>query len=121
MLYSKTTGGFYDPEIHGEAVPSDCVEISKEAHAELLAEQSSGKVIVSDKKGLPQAVTPAAPVLTWDTVRSQRNALLSASDWTQLADAPVNKPAWATYREALRDITETFATPDAVVWPTKPE
>ena len=120
MLYSKTTGGFYDPEIHGEAVPSDCVEISKERHAELLAEQSSGKVIVSDKKGLPKAVDPVAPALTWDAIRAQRNALLSESDWTQLADAPVDKAAWATYREALRDITETFATPDAVVWPTKP-
>lgn len=120
MLYSKTTGGFYDPEIHGDAVPSDCVEISKERHDELLAEQSAGKVIVADKKGQPKAVAPSAPVLTWDDVRSKRNELLSASDWTQLADAPVDKAAWATYRESLRDITETFATPDAVVWPTKP-
>ena len=120
MLYSKTTGGFYDPEIHGDAVPDDCVEISKERHAELLAEQSSGKVIVADKKGKPQAVPAPAPVVTWDMVRSKRNELLSASDWTQLADAPVDKATWATYREALRDITETFATPDAVVWPTKP-
>lgn len=121
MLYSKTTGGFYDPEIHGEAIPTDCVEISNERHAELLAEQSAGKVIVGDAEGLPQAVTPAAPALTWDAVRSKRNALLAASDWTQLADAPVDKDAWATYRQSLRDITETFATPDAVVWPTKPE
>ena len=120
MLYSKTTGGFYDPEIHGESAPSDCVEISKERHAELLAEQSAGKVIVGDSEGLPQSVTPATPALTWDAVRSKRNALLSASDWTQLADAPVNKDAWASYREVLRDITETFATPDAVVWPPKP-
>ena len=120
MLYSKTTGGFYDPEIHGEAVPSDCVEISKERHDELLAEQSAGKVIVGDAEGMPQAITPAAPALTWDAIRVERNALLSASDWTQLADAPVDKAAWASYRETLRDITETFATPDAVVWPTKP-
>lgn len=120
MLYSKTTGGFYDPEIHGEAVPSDCVEISKERHAELLAEQSSGKVIVADKKGMPKAVDPAPVAITWDMVRSKRNELLAASDWTQLADAPVDKAAWATYRESLRDITETFDKPDAVVWPTKP-
>jgi len=120
MLYSKTSNAFYDPEIHGEAVPSDCVEISKERHDELLAEQSSGKVIVGDAEGLPQAVTPAAPAMTWDAVRSKRNAFLSASDWTQLADAPVDRAAWATYREALRNLTATFATPDAVVWPTRP-
>lgn len=121
MFYSKTTGGFYDPAIHGEAIPADAVEISKERHAELLTEQTNGKVIVGDKKGLPQAVDPAPIVVTWDAIRAERNRLLAASDWTQLADAPVDKPAWATYREALRDITETFATPDAVVWPTKPE
>ena len=120
MLYSKTHNAFYDPEIHGEAVPSDCVEISKERHAELLAEQSTGKVIVSDDEGLPHAVNPPAPVVTWDSVRSKRNALLAASDWTQLADAPVDKTSWAFYRQALRDITETFSTPDAVVWPSEP-
>lgn len=28
---------------------------------------------------------------------------------------------WRFYRQALRDIPETFAEPDNVVWPTKPE
>ena len=37
--------------------------------------------------------------------RSKRNYLLSDSDWTQVADAPVDATAWATYRQALRDIT----------------
>ncbi len=121
IYFSKTTGGFYDPAIHGSAIPADAVEISTEAHTELLAAQSAGKVIVGDKKGLPQAVDPAPIVVTWASLRAKRDALLSGSDWTQLADAPVDAAAWATYREALRDITETFATPDAVVWPTKPE
>ena len=120
MLYSKTTGGFYDPEIHGESVPSDCVEISKEAHAELLAAQSAGKVIVADKKGMPKAVAPSPVVVTWDVIRAKRDGLLAGSDWTQLSDAPVDKAVWATYRERLRDITETFATPDEVVWPARP-
>lgn len=121
LYYSKTTGGFYDPEIHGSAIPEDAVEISTEAHAELLAAQSAGKVIVGDADGLPQAVDPAPVVVTWDAIRAKRDALLAASDWTQLADAPVDAAAWATYRQSLRDLTETFATPAAVVWPTKPE
>ena len=63
-------------------------------------------------------------VLTYpisDLVRAERNALLSASDWTQVADAPVDKAAWATYRQALRDITAQAGFPHSVTWPTKPE
>lgn len=38
-------------------------------------------------------------------IRTHRNNLLTECDWTQVADAPVDKTAWATYRQALRDIT----------------
>lgn len=56
----------------------------------------------------------------WDQVRDQRNGLLSSSDWTQLPDSPVDSSAWATYRQKLRDIPQTFSTPESVVWPAKP-
>lgn len=55
------------------------------------------------------------------SVRSQRNALLSESDWTQVPDAPVDQAAWKTYRQALRDITSQQGFPYEVTWPTKPE
>ena len=55
-----------------------------------------------------------------DGVRSQRNQLLSESDWTQVADAPVNKAAWATYRQALRDVTQQAGFPWDVQWPVAP-
>jgi len=54
-------------------------------------------------------------------VRRDRNDLLSASDWTQVADAPVDKAAWATYRQALRDVTSQTGFPWEVTWPSKPE
>jgi hypothetical protein len=56
----------------------------------------------------------------WEQNRLQRNARLASSDWTQLPDAPVDALVWATYRQALRDITEA-ADPFAVVWPTAPQ
>ena len=34
------------------------------------------------------------------SVREQRNQKLKDSDWTQVADAPVDQAAWATYRQA---------------------
>jgi len=58
--------------------------------------------------------------LAWDRVRAERDRLLAASDWTQVADAPVDAAVWAVYRQALRDVPQDFASPDAVVWPTAP-
>ena len=63
---------------------------------------------------------PEAPVDHADEVRAQRNSLLQQSDWTQVADAPVNQAAWATYRQALRDITMQSGFPENVIWPTPP-
>lgn len=54
-------------------------------------------------------------------IRAQRNNKLSQCDWTQLPDSPVDKPAWATYRQALRDLPGTIIDPrDPVIWPQAP-
>jgi hypothetical protein len=53
-------------------------------------------------------------------IRSQRNQLLTASDWTQVLDAPIDRTAWATYRQALRDITSQEGFPASVQWPNDP-
>ena len=52
--------------------------------------------------------------------RAKRNALLTASDYTQLADSPRDKQTWATYRKALRDITDQGGFPETIVWPVAP-
>jgi hypothetical protein len=54
-------------------------------------------------------------------IRAQRDQLLTASDWTQMPDAPVDQAAWATYRQALRDIPQQAGFPTDITWPTKPE
>ncbi|MBM3492425.1 MAG: hypothetical protein FJX68_18700 [Alphaproteobacteria bacterium] len=56
-----------------------------------------------------------------DGVRADRNKRLAECDWTQLADAPVDREAWATYRQALRDVPAQAGFPWAVEWPEKPE
>ena len=53
-------------------------------------------------------------------VRDSRNVKLSESDWTQLSDSTANKEAWATYRQALRDITKQSGFPWEVTWPDAP-
>jgi len=52
--------------------------------------------------------------------RGTRDNLLSQSDWTQVADAPVDATVWATYRQALRDITDQAGFPNDINWPTQP-
>ena len=39
-------------------------------------------------------------------LRHWRNKELARTDWTQVADAPVDKTAWATYRQQLRDLPQ---------------
>lgn len=58
----------------------------------------------------------------WGSVRAQRNHKLTVCDWTQLADAPLTdekRSEWASYRQALRDIT-TQSDPFNITWPAKP-
>lgn len=53
-------------------------------------------------------------------VRSQRDQLLASSDWTQLTDSPVDKAAWATYRQQLRDLPAQNGFPYVKI-PTSPK
>jgi hypothetical protein len=67
-----------------------------------------------------QWVDPRTPETEWPLVRQKRNALLTKSDWTQLPDVPIDtKEAWATYRQALRDVTDQ-PDPFNIVWPVAP-
>jgi len=68
----------------------------------------------------------AALKLEWakNNVRQKRNELLTESDWTQLADAPLNPgqiQQWRVYRQVLRDLPASVNAPDqAIDWPTQP-
>lgn len=52
-------------------------------------------------------------------VRDERNQLIAETDWMALSDNTMT-PEWATYRQALRDITSQEGFPYNVEWPTKP-
>jgi hypothetical protein len=54
------------------------------------------------------------------SVRQQRGEKLKDSDWTQIADAPVNALKWAIYRQALRDVTGQEGFPWTITWPEQP-
>lgn len=63
----------------------------------------------------------------WTSIRQQRNEKLAVCDWTQMWDAALTsevKTAWATYRQALRDVPAANANvvvEGDITWPTPPE
>jgi len=57
--------------------------------------------------------------------RTTRDKLLADTDWTQMNDSPLTneaKTAWATYRQELRDLTDSDAWPNLADedWPVAP-
>ncbi len=56
----------------------------------------------------------------WEQIKLWRNAELVASDWRMHTDAPTDKVAWATYRQALRDLPAQAGLADEAVFPTQP-
>ena len=65
----------------------------------------------------------AAADLDFTFVRSQRDAMLRDTDWTQIADASLGAHTaeeWATYRQELRDLPAGFSKVSEVVFPDDP-
>ena len=61
--------------------------------------------------------------LDLNMVRGQRDGQLRGSDWTQLGDAALGDHTaeeWATHRQALRDVPQTYSRVSEVVWPLDP-
>ena len=118
--YSNTKKGFYHDSVHSK-MPDDAFAITDEHHANLINGQANGNEIVF----LNGFVTlqPAMIPVSMDDIRSQRNALLTQSDWTQFSDIPhtdEQKAAWKQYRQDLRNIPQTFNDPKQVIWPIAP-
>jgi len=66
----------------------------------------------------------SARIETQIKLRFMRDDLLLKSDWTQVADAPVDKEAWQAYRQALRDLPSVYDTLidiNSVEWPVPPQ
>jgi hypothetical protein len=59
---------------------------------------------------------------SWERLRTERNALLVSSDWTQYTDSPLDetKAEWAVHRQLLRDLPENTDDPTDPIWPIPP-
>ena len=118
--YSPSVGGFYDTSDTVDRVyPDDMIELSDSEYFALLeANAKHGKEIYAENG---QVLTrDFVPFVNWDSVRRKRNRLLEKSDYTQMPDYPGNKMLWSEYRQLLRDIPQTYSSPEEVIWPVAP-
>lgn len=119
IFYSASTRGFYDSEIGYTSLPEDIIEITREEHANYVKSINTENKDISVINGAIVLIDrPAA--ITWKTIRLMRQGKLRKSDYTQMPDYPGDKQAWAEYRQALRDLPQTYAAPADVIWPTPP-
>lgn len=120
MKYSASTGGFYASDIAYANLPADCVEISDAYHAELMADQVAGKVIVAGVDGVPQAVDPAPPSaadLRAQMVLTRRQViigmalegLITHAEGVALAATGVAPPAVESMLAAMPEPNQTAA------------
>jgi hypothetical protein len=89
-------------------------------------EVAAAPVLTNGKWMLPKTVVALTATEIADTtaakaqgVRSQRDKLIADTDWMALSDSTLT-PAWAAYRQALRDVTAQAGFPHTVDWPVKP-
>ena len=59
---------------------------------------------------------------SWAIIRKKRDFLLRTTDWTMTPGCTVDQSAWASYRQSLRDIPQTYRVEgySEVKWPTAP-
>ena len=115
FIYRFTRPGHVD---HGMQCASP-VDLAGQIGAD--APEGDYKYYVDITAKVEAAAELARPAQALAALRAERNALLAASDWTQLPDAPTaNAAAWKVYRQALRDLPQQTTYPNAPQWPTAP-
>ena len=122
MFFSKSTRGFYSPDVHGKNMPADAVQISDDLYNSVLS-----TAFIIDANGLPALPPPPSAAdlaaAAWVQYQSQAKAALDLSDTTLLRcyeSGVTLPPEWATYRKALRAILTAPVNTTIPALPTKP-
>jgi hypothetical protein len=111
-------------EVNFTHIPEDFVPFSAVAEGDYVHSHNIFAECVTGMYG-PIAEWEPEPPLTTEQLdalaRMTREELLKASDWTQNIDVPqATKDKWASYRQALRDITAQAGYPQVITWPDTP-
>ena len=100
-------------------IPAGCVETAPPTMTDSQFATWNGTEWVVEDIPVVEPNPEPEPIAPEVLVRAERYELLETSDWTQVDDSPVDKSAWATYRQSLRDLPAAEGFPD-VAFPTPP-
>lgn len=81
-----------------------------------------GNTVTVDASAVQTKATELLAASNLEDLRVERNKRLAETDWWDLSDTPTMTSAQTTYRQALRDITDTYSSmdDDGFAWPEKP-
>ena len=101
-------------------------EESLKEYSELASWCNKNNAMIVDQGGYYEAVPVPEPTVQElaSSVRSQRDAKLSATDYLVVPDYPISPEdleAVKAYRKALRDTPEQSGFPKNVQWPVEPQ
>ncbi|OLU22536.1 hypothetical protein BVH03_24975 [Pseudomonas sp. PA15(2017)] len=119
---------------HACLLPPDAEEITAERHAELLAGNAAGQLIVPDESGQPILQAPPPPsteqLISQATARCTQllqvatQAIAPLQDAVDLGEATEAEQAallaWKRYRIALNRIEQQEGYPHSIEWPASP-
>jgi len=88
--------------------------------ADIIAHDAKDKVVLWDASAVETKATELLNAAKLDELRTERNKLLSETDWWDMSDTAAMTDAQKKYRQDLRDITKTATSLDDVTWPEKP-
>ena len=85
-----------------------------------VATDTNGNVVSWDASAVATKEAELITAFKLQELRTERNRLLAETDYWVLSDTADATSAQTTYRQALRDITDSATSLDDVTWPTKP-
>jgi len=110
-----------------DEIPSNEAEFLQYFHVVTGQDESGTAILSNDPADFPvtwaEVVTKRVELELIEPMRQlrlKRNKLLAETDWWVLPDLSPTEEQLA-YRQALRNITQTYTSLADVVWPTKPE
>lgn len=100
------------------ALYNNVVTISGDG-ANAVAKDANGNIVGWDATAVGTKETELLSALKLDMLRAERNQRLADTDYYGLSDQTMTSEM-STYRQALRDITDSATSLDDVTWPEKP-
>ena len=100
-----------------ELAPNSFFKLNGDTYSDI--EWLDDDVVQPTEDAVNAKITEIESLEPMEELRRVRNKKLTQTDWWVLPDRTATAEQTA-YRQALRDITDTYSSLDTVVWPTKP-